>query len=100
MTYDQFLEALSKTPRDWFITRNGDIRRPGEETWLDQQCPISTLGGVCAADWWRVARRLGLDMDLAHEIVVAADRETSTLRGDQLALRKQLCLACGLKEDR
>jgi hypothetical protein len=88
MTLDEFIDALSKTPRDWAL--DGDAIR----TLVDGcQCPIDAVLGRGA---WRRAIVGGTSLSIkdARMIVDAADwpRRYSELRG-------QLLQACGLSAD-
>lgn len=93
----RFLDALEKTPREWFVWRSGQIR------WVPQGkecCPITATMFVAhseffpAHEFFRAGRALGLDVHEIAEIVNAADDDKY---GDG-ALRQRLLRACGLEE--
>lgn len=99
MTWDQFLSALEKTPRDWYISSAqmmgpfgtlpmGRIRRMKDGCGV--QCPISSLRDEWIDNYRWVARAVGIDDDLRHRILNAAD---SNYPGPD---REALEQACGL----
>lgn len=87
MTEKQFLEALSKTPRDWELRIEGRCLRRSKS-----MCPISALEAEHADCWEYVAQRLGLSNHLALRIVNAADTRGKYSK----KLRAKLLKACGL----
>jgi hypothetical protein len=94
MTYQEFLDALRNTPRDWCLTSDGRIRRAN--TKRSAQCPISSLCGLGSGDFEEAAKRIGLDSELAWTFVCAADdpdRDAPTN-----LIRRDLLEACGLKD--
>jgi len=89
MTRKEFLQALSQTPRDWYVARpGGEIRR------LDHQCPITALEGETANCWGSVSQRLGLDLRLARGIIEASDNAGAA--GRSRILRAAILEAVGL----
>ena len=104
MTYNEFLDALRNTPRNWYLS-HGTIRwRAGFGM---KCCPITAVGRVCGLVWSDVALRLGLDLDLAMDIANAADYLTHQLADselfkgghDMVGIRADLLAACGLPQD-
>lgn len=93
MTYDEFLAALRKTPRDWRL--EGCALRRGERG--HHVCPIAAVTGCDddLANPWSAASRLGLSADEGRKIVNAADHFPSISPG----IRADLLAACGIKED-
>jgi hypothetical protein len=90
MTLDEFLDLLRQTPRDWYITVEGRIRRK----YSNPCCPISSCnpaGPKAVIYYVDAARLLGLG-DLTGDIIRAADNDGSVDR----ALRARLLDACGL----
>jgi len=87
MNYQQFLAELRKTPRDWQLKFDREIRRAG-----NYQCPISTLRDKDEGDYFLVAQDLGLPNSIARRIADAADGVTYG------KYRRDLLAACGLKE--
>ena len=91
MTYQEFLQKLRATPRDWSVTPHlGMIRR-----WDGPvcQCPVSSLSGLSAMDFDVSAKRLGLANSLRAQIVCAADNNSV---GRPTNVRADLLRACGL----
>jgi hypothetical protein len=95
MTIEQFLEVLSKTPRDWFVDSHGCIRRC--EICLEC-CPISSCNPsrpIDTEDWEDAAVNLNLTYADSQAIAESADGDDSTVYFDP-ALRARLLTACGL----
>lgn len=98
MTYQEFLDELEKTPRDW-VADNGTvflgtgcpplIRRNSGCSW---QCPISSLVGFPTNQWRAAAEEIGLSLVDAEAIQMAADGWNT--RPD---IRADLIRACGLR---
>lgn len=109
MTYKQFLAALSQTPRDWYLDNGWFIRRHKRITdpllCSDNQCPITSLANRPTDEYLEVAESLLLDPTLAGKIARAADRACHHGRGigwDAVVekdIRRDLLVACGLKEE-
>lgn len=93
MTLNEFMDALSKTPRKWKFTW-ADRFRCGPY----QLCPIEQVARSKHLPWDRGAdvagRRLGLSDEAIHQIMRAADVKLPSTR----RLRARLLRACGLKE--
>ena len=96
MTLPQFLSQLRKTPRDWYITRDGEIRRiylwGGRHKYKNIECPITALDHKVNDLWRNVAKHIGMDIAIARKIAMAADSEQPCV------LRRKLLRACGLKD--
>lgn len=93
MTYDEFLAALRKTPRDWRLTQFGALRRYTKPL---RECPLSSVTG-CNDDFLSpkvAAVKLGLTMKEGEDIIFAADNCFADPR-----IRSDLLAACGIKED-
>lgn len=94
MTYEEFLAALRKTPRDWRLSTLGI--RCGH--YPAQNCPISAVTGNLEhyGNPFDAGNRV-LKMDAAevNEIVAAADNWPSA----DPHIRRDLLAACGIKED-
>ena len=95
MNLNQFLQRLRKTPRDWYVTSDGKIRRTHfwgpDNKYESIECPISTLDHRVSNLWIVVAKMFGIDRSLARKITIAADSNS------QPVLRRKLVRACGLK---
>ena len=92
MTLDEFLDLLRQTPRDWYITVEGRIRR--NDKYSIPCCPISGChpdGPKAVIYYVDAARLLGLG-DLTGDIIRAADNDGIA----NLSLRARLLDACGL----
>lgn len=80
-TYEQFLEKLRQTPRDWYVTASGCIRlrqsRPGIKL-----CPVEAVYGTFPSP------------EQHYEVVPAAD---FSMRHDP-RVRADLLAACGLSD--
>ena len=96
MTYQEFLQALEKTPRDWRLIHGAGgspflplIRRFSDE---GSQCPISALDNKISSTVHDVANAKGIDRIERSTIIKAADGygESET--------RTDLLRACGLSE--
>lgn len=93
MTYQEFLQKLSETPRDWKVSWLGsDCIRRGD------QCPITAVHGRDRSDFEypRCAEELCIDEPLAHMIATAADKPSHMLPDDLQQVRMDLLRACGL----
>ena len=92
MTLDEFLDLLRQTPRDWYITAGGRIRRDDGSRCC---CPISGChpdGPKAVIYYVDAARLLGLSTYTTNDITCAADNDGSVDR----ALRARLLAACWL----
>ena len=92
MTLDEFLAALEKTPRRWYLRAGGAIRCGGKT----DSCPISYFGAPRQKQCGRyiqAAHRIGLREATADKIAYAADF-IDPITG--AALRSRLLAACGL----
>lgn len=101
MTRKEFLAALKKTPRDWFIDANGKIRRPFSYTFgypepssrCFRECPITSLDGHLEYVVVEVGLGLSLPIELIGEIIGASDGRSNI---KYWYLRRQIKKACGL----
>lgn len=106
MTLSQFLAKLAR--RDgWFLeaveavdgTETNCIRRGSDDT-ASRQCPLAAVNGphepMTSSD--DHARRLGMDARLAGRIMRIADGDIQNLSSADLALRKKILVACGLRQ--
>ena len=87
MTLDEFLDLLRQTPRDWYITVEGRIRR--NDKYSIPCCPISGChpdGPKAVIYYVDATRLLGLSTYTANDIIRAADNDGSADR----ALRARL----------
>ena len=93
MTILQFLERLKQTPRDWQL-RAFNPNQPAKliRRGYPWQCPISSLLGKNAAQFWDASIELGL---LGHDANVIASAADASASHDS-ELREQLLEACGL----
>jgi hypothetical protein len=87
MTLDEFMDALSKTPRDWTIQSDGAIRQK-------RCCPLEVVAGTGEASSMDAFMALEIPSDIADEIIWAADCDSDADR----ELRRRLLQACGLAE--
>jgi len=88
MTYQEFLDRLRQTPRDWEIV-NGRIRRDRNT------CPIRAVDGRDGClNVHESRKRLRLRLTTSARIVSAADAWS-----DDQPTRRDLLAACGLTED-
>jgi hypothetical protein len=89
-----FYVLLAQTPRDWYLTKSGMIRRkeryPGGG--VDCQCPVSAVDKSPLHFAWPASTRLGLSVTNTAEIMFAAD----DMAGDP-NIRTELLRACGLE---
>lgn len=95
MTLEEF---FAKLPRDgWRITPVGHLRR-GDHRQITSCCPITAVhpASPSAGEWKLAAWELGLDIELAQDIVDAADKHKSIRYAP--ALRARLLAHCGLDE--
>ena len=101
MTRKEFLEALSRTPRDWYLDEDGGIRRKSTERFATE-CPISSLCNMSWGDYRKAGRKLGLSYYLISLISITADDFRTPMIGHLFrpALRKKMLKACGLEERR
>lgn len=76
MNKREFLEALSKTPRDWFLTESGKIRRKHfqKDDFVLYECPISSIKSCQVGEYFTVSSSLGIAPTLRGSIVYAADK--------------------------
>jgi hypothetical protein len=85
VTYDEFLERLPQTPRDWTVDEDGYLRRPhGGGLW---ECPVSALNQAEACCFRSAGEALGLDPTVVGTIVNAADYDedcSEQIRADLL----------------
>ncbi len=88
MTIDEFIEALKKTPREWFL--NGD----GIRCFFERRftCPVCRVAGNAGCAVGESGTDLDLSMKAIIELVDTADFE---LRKNE-DLRKRMLEACGL----
>lgn len=95
MTYEEFLEKLRATPRDWRLAL-GRIRRLSP----DLQCPISSVLGGQMFDGVAIGTKSGMDAEIAKKIMSSADSDKAyswdTYFDPQI--RADLLAACGLTE--
>ena len=108
MTYQEFLEALKQTPRNWKLKtpKRQDLpkdergilviryeRHNGIRQLLDG-CPVTSLcsRSLSMLGWPAAVRELGLDENLAWQIIHAADGRAFA----DPQVRQDLLLACGL----
>ena len=94
MTYPEFLEALSNTPRDWRLDGRAIRRGPKNEPLLCQ-CPITSLKNAQVCDWREIADQLGLSN--SSLIIAAADLYMGDSNYNP-GIRRDLLEACGLSE--
>lgn len=73
--------------------RRGD---PRSKTTRECQCPISSLSGVPATSYRRVAETHGIDDLLTERIAKAADNECLTSTEERI--RRALLKRCGLSD--
>lgn len=92
MTYDQVLEALRRTPRDWYLSPSLAIRRDRGDDGFGVECPLSQIARDTGQPrpWW-VAGEI-TDAVTVAEVVSAADNRQSA----SPCVRKDLLEACGL----
>lgn len=90
MNKEEFLEALSKTPRHWEFQMRMIRYCP---TIGSSSCPVTAVAGDYGVDWIKSAEKVGLDKSLAWDIAMAADWKH--LKPE---LRKELLIACSLEE--
>ena len=109
MTYEEFLDELRATPRDWRIM-HGAIRRPhkglGYSISANSECPISSLCGFGVNRYDHAATLKGIERHDKWRIVLAADGANlgNTKMDGKLweqiqQIRCDLLAACGLVED-
>jgi hypothetical protein len=107
MNEEQFLEALSKTPRRWFISKYGMIRCiPDEPDAENCMCPISALRGMSTNCWGGIAKALELPRELKGKIIITSDAEAALYPDApdrvflpeefSISLRVKMLKACGL----
>ena len=100
MTLQQFLKALSETPRQWFVDTGlvkGAIRCKPNGL---RCCPMTMVAGLTGAHSLSVAQSvvvLGMDSYLGYQIADAADTQNNK-KPETRELREQLLVACGLTE--
>ena len=92
MTYEEFLDLLSKTPRGWFLDAHNGVRlRTPYRHKL--QCPISSLGDAPVCAFAAIATALGIELRMRNKIVDAADNSDDCNK----RVRADLLRACGLE---
>ena len=84
MTYEEFLEKLRQTPRDWHLSGGGSIRRNGNELAKGAQCPMLAIFPDTAET-----------ESLYRLIALSADCHGA---GGDRRVRQELLEACGLQE--
>ena len=102
MTYQQFLDELRQTPRDWKLRKSlhayDDVIIQEHSSYRD--CPMTAVANTLgAASYERGAgaaagERLGFDSVLTDKLLGAADNR----REHDLIMRADLLEACGLLE--
>lgn len=93
MTYEKFLAALRKTPRDWRLDRLKRIR-----CGVENHCPISAVTGNIEDYRDPVTAGVGvlnLDRTDAEGIIDTADNSAVAVP----RIRADLLAACGIKEE-
>lgn len=99
MTYEQFLAALRKTPRKWYLNSSNAIRLKAGSARDGTHCPITVfpVNGYHANrdDANTHALYLGLTEELADRLIRAAD-DTCDEGAEDTAVRIDLLRACGL----
>ena len=98
VSFEQFLELLRATPRDWYLSTWDAIRRnelvnDGED--YISQCPITSLANKPISDYKEVALQLGMSHRNYMDIVHAADADLH----HNSQMRTDLLTACGLKRN-
>lgn len=90
MTYHEFLEALRKTKRDWYLESDGEIRITSSYL-----CPLVFLAPYeyLNENFVRAGQKLGLSVALSNRIAAAADGDMRNSK-----TRRDLLEACGLQE--
>ena len=91
MTLDEFIAALEKTPRDWYVESDGSIRT------RTMTCPVCAVSNKVAGTrlfllWNSAAFAMGLGYEVAFAVAHAADDD----RDHDPELRARLLKACGL----
>lgn len=95
---ERFLDALRATPRDWYLTWAGEIRRDGGGR--EWECPLCAAAKLVDPGfgyeliYWEASPLFGVQ-DFDAEISIAADNP----RSQWVGLRHKLLEACGLSED-
>ena len=93
MTYTEFLAALERTPREWYLDVGSEIRAKIDGA---RCCPISAVTGGSISDYANpvcaALHTLEMDAKTAWEIVNAADCKTF----GNPRVRQDLLKACGL----
>jgi hypothetical protein len=98
MTLNEFIKALEKTPRKWFINSAGNIRYPTKRRSYGH-CPVSKIGGITPYNLEKNRLKLGLSIKTVYRIANAADYNyTADVNGIR-KLRARLLKACGLSKD-
>lgn len=112
-TFHQFLQKLRHTPRDWFLAKDGAIRRRDfVDTCLPprEQCPLTAIFSLPAASCeLECGQQLGLHPHTILEIIRASDFThpytdidkpgitRDQLQQSQYAITREMILrACGL----
>lgn len=98
MNYPEFLEKLKQTPRDWFLMCSAIRRQHYDGDCAIRQCPISSLSVTWpkAFNFFSAATELGIERELANDIVYAADHVHIDLSEKSSEIRADLLKACGL----
>lgn len=94
---ERFLDALRATPRDWYLTWAGEIRRDGGGR--EWECPLCAAAKLVDPGfgyeliYWEASPLFGVQ-DIETKIALAADNA----RNCDPELRRKLLEACGLEE--
>jgi len=95
MTYEEFLDKLRATPRDWYVNCVGRIRRRHGDNFVLDQCPISALVGYTSVAYRSASETLNIPPKLVRLIIAAADYDLGLDKHRKL-IRQDLLAACGL----
>lgn len=100
MTIKQFLKLLEKTPRDWILSVDDELRR--DANWA---CPIAAVLGI---DGETGFQKEGWDAGINEKMqlrIISASDATPTFDGPwcgrvgfDVTLREQLLEACGINK--
>jgi hypothetical protein len=97
MTYDEFLEALKQTPREWQLI--GVLKHIRLEMLSGYEvkfgCPITALLNRHSREWESSGEALGLDRKTVERIIQGADCAIARCEAHAQD-RQDLLLACGL----
>jgi hypothetical protein len=100
MGFEQFLEALWKTPRDWRLSEHtkkcdrAPLVRRGYG--MRAQCPISVLANMDFMHYQFAAEKLGINQTLMLHIVHASDGKFTERDNELKAMRIKILAATGL----